>query len=127
LQDRIWSESVAATELASEQFPRELYMESVTRLVILHENRVAVGIYQRMPPAFTVTLILLTIMTMGVVGFKGGVTGASRSGVRLILVIAFSMLVMLISDLNRPESGLLRATHQPLIDVLERMEQFPQH
>jgi hypothetical protein len=64
---------------------------------------------------------------MGVVGFKGGVSAVSRSGVRMILVIAFSMLVTLISDLNRPESGLLRTTHQPLIDVQERMEQFPQN
>jgi hypothetical protein len=127
LQDRIWSESVTATELAAERFPRELYMESLTRLVATHENRVAVGIYQRMPPAFSMTLILLTIMTMGVVGFKGGVSAVSRSGVRMILVIAFSMLVTLISDLNRPESGLLRTTHQPLIDVQERMEQFPQN
>ena len=123
IQDQIWAESIAGTEQASEAFPKELFMESLTEMIKLHERRVTVGVHQRMPLAFWLALILLTVMSMGVTGYHGGVTGSSRSVVHILTVVAFALLVMLIADLNRPGEGLLRARQLPLLDAQSRMDE----
>jgi len=121
LQDEIWAEAIAATEKGSDAFPKELFMESLTEMVKLHERRVTVGVYQGMPFAFWLALILLTVFSMAVTGYHGGVTGSSGSVVRILTVVAFAMLVMLIADLNRPAQGLLKVRQLPLIDAQSRM------
>ena len=121
LQDEIWAEAIAGTEQGSDAFPKELFMESLTEMVKLHERRVTVGVHQGMPLAFWLALILLTVMTMAVTGYHGGVSGSSGCLVRLLTVVAFALLVMLIADLNRPGQGLLRVRQLPLIDIQSRM------
>jgi hypothetical protein len=121
LQDEIWAEAIAGTEQGSDAFPKELFMESLTEMVKLHERRVTVGLYQSLPFAFWLALVLLTLISMAVTGYHGGVTGSSGLVVRILTVVAFAMLIMMIADLNRPGQGLLRVRQLPLLDTQSRM------
>ena len=121
LQDEIWREAIAGTEQGSDAFPKELFMESLTEMVKLHERRVTVGMHQGLPFAFSLALISLTVISMAVAGYHGGVSGSRGSVVRLLTVLGFAMLVMLIADLNRPAKGLLKTQQLPLIDAQSRM------
>jgi hypothetical protein len=123
LQKEIWAEGIAGTAKMSDDYPNELFLDTLTELITLHERRLAVGKHQRMPAVFWLTLLLLTGLSMAVTGYHGGMTGASRSFVRVIVVLAFSILVMLIADLDRPEDGFLSAKQLPLIDARDRMHE----
>jgi hypothetical protein len=125
LQDTIWAASLVGTKRSSEGYPLEIYLETLTRLINIQTARITVGLYQRLPLVFWATLDLLVMMAMAVTGYQGGLTGSNRPVVRTMAVIAFAILVLLISDLNRPESGLLRVNKAPFKLVQDRVMVVP--
>ena len=50
-------------------------------------------------------------------GYHAGLAGSGRSLALLALVLAFSAVVTLIVDLDRPQEGLLRVSQQTMIDL----------
>lgn len=125
LQDEIWALALLGTEHAPDAYPRELFMESLTQLINVHTARVTVGVFQRMPTVLWIILEILIMMAMAVTGYQGGLSGSTRPFARTMAVIAFATLVLLISDLNRPESGLLKAKKAPLKLVQDRVVTVP--
>jgi hypothetical protein len=51
--------------------------------------------------------------------FTFGLAGSGRSLALLALALAFSAVMTLVADLERPQEGLLRVSQQALIDLLE--------
>ena len=59
----------------------------------------------------------MTIIGTSVIGYHAGLAGSGRSLALLALVLAFSTVVTLIADLDRPQEGLLRVSQQTMIDL----------
>jgi hypothetical protein len=95
--------------------------ESIARIRTLHNNRLAIGMLERMHPVAWGTLIMLMVLGMGSMGYNAGVTGSRRTGVRMVLVVSFSLLVTITADLNKPEVGLISVDQQALEFVRKRM------
>ena len=51
------------------------------------------------------------------VGYHSGVAGASRSPVMLSVAIAFSAVIMVIADLDRPGQGFIKVSQEPMVDL----------
>ena len=58
---------------------------------------------------------------MAVMGYQEGLAGAKRSLAVPALILAFSLVLMLIVDLDRPGEGLLRVSQQSMIDLRDSM------
>ena len=58
-------------------------------------------------------------------GYQTGVAGSKRSIARPIIAfsfaLSFALVFALIAALDRPESGVIRVTQQPLIDLYDSM------
>jgi hypothetical protein len=50
------------------------------------------------------------------VGYQSGIAGSKRSKAGPILALSFAMVFALIASLDRPGSGVIKVTQQPLID-----------
>ncbi|HMB05809.1 MAG TPA: hypothetical protein VKP69_18990 [Isosphaeraceae bacterium] len=59
----------------------------------------------------------MAIIGTSVMGYHAGLAGSGRSLALLALVLAFSAVVTLIADLDRPQEGLLQVTQQAMIDL----------
>jgi hypothetical protein len=55
---------------------------------------------------------------MAAMGFEFGLTGTRSWAVTALLVIVFTAVLTLIVDLDRPQSGFIQVSQQPLIDLL---------
>jgi hypothetical protein len=51
------------------------------------------------------------------VGYQTGIAGSKRTWATLILAFSFALVIVLIADLDRPQSGLVQVTQQPLEDL----------
>ena len=51
------------------------------------------------------------------VGSQTGIAGSRRTWAILILALSFSLVLALIAELDRPQSGLITVTQQPLEDL----------
>jgi hypothetical protein len=98
-----------------------LLIESLNETMDIHTKRLLVGLRSRLPNALWLTLYLVTLLTMSGVGYHEGLCRSRRSVVIVVLVAAFSAVIALAADLDRPREGFLRVSQQPMIDLWELM------
>jgi len=51
------------------------------------------------------------------VGYHGGVAGTRRSPVMLAVALAFSAVIMVIVDMDRPEEGFIDVSQAPMVHL----------
>jgi hypothetical protein len=54
-------------------------------------------------------------------GYLEGLTGTRRSLTVIAVAVAFSVVIELIADLDRPQQGVLRVSQRALLDVQRSM------
>jgi hypothetical protein len=125
LHDQIWKETEAIANKHPESILVGLFIQSLNQTIDLHETRVVVGLYNRIPLILWGTLYFLAALTMTGVGYHAGLTSKVRSLSFLILVLTFSAVMVLVADLDRPREGMLRVSQQALVDLRGTMGEAP--
>jgi hypothetical protein len=120
LQGRLWAQAVTTAAQANTPITG-LYIQSLNDVIDLHAKRVMVSLRSRVPGAIWLTLYVLAILAMLAMGYQQGVSGSKRSLAVGALVLSFSMVLMLIVSLDRPDQGLFRVSQQAMIDLQRSM------
>lgn len=120
LHMELWAQAVAAAEKNPNPITG-LFIQSLNEVIDLHAKRLMLGVRNRIP--FTIWLALYGAAILGMmgVGYQSGLSGANRTLATLILAIAFSLVLWLIADLDRPQEGLLKVSQQTMIDLRKSM------
>ncbi len=69
------------------------------------------------PHLLLVALYLLAVLSLASMGYHGGVAGTNRSPVTIAVAIAFSVVIMMIADFDRPGEGFIDVNEQAMIDT----------
>lgn len=120
LHDRLWAQ-VAAVDFNSNPDVVSLFVESVNKVLDLHAERILVRERSRIPGTVWVVLYLVAVLTLAAMGYHGGIAGTSRSPVMLVVALAFSLVIVLIADLDRPGEGLINVSQQMMIDLRDSL------
>lgn len=121
LHEALW---VEAKQVAAQQPESEiiaLFVQSLNDVIDLHEERVAVGVYHRLPTAILATLYAVALLTMGVLGYSAGLAYLRSPLPTAAVVTAIAIVISLIVELDRPWQRLFTVSEQSLADVLETM------
>jgi len=121
IQAKLWSiaEELARTTPASDVLA--LFIVSLNETFDVHETRVTVGIYGRVPETVLYLLIIGSMLTLGMVGYNAGLS-LRRSPLSAVMLILFlGAVTTLVVDLDRPQDGFLKVNQQPLIDLQEQI------
>jgi len=122
MHGRLWSEATALTRSDPHSIAAGLLVDSLNEVIDLHQMRVTAGLRSRIPARVWDVLFLLTFLAMLAMGYHAGQQGMGSSLVILLLVLAFSSVILIIADLDRPLEGSLRVSQLPLIDTRESMD-----
>jgi len=129
IQDALWDMAVVNARKDMNSDVAALYIDSLNEVSAIHALRVAVGIQLRVPREVWLVLYFVTLLGMLSVGYQTGVTGSKRSIARPIVgvsfAVSFALVFGLIAALDRPDSGILGVTQQPLIDLHDSMVAAP--
>jgi len=118
IQSRLWDMAVNNARKDMHSDMAALYIESLNNVIDIHALRVAVGLQTRVPSGIWLGLFALVFMGMMGIGYQVAISGSRRSWAIGILAIAFSLVIVLIASLDRPQSKFIPVSQQPLIDVL---------
>ncbi len=123
LQDLLWRH---ATELGTKH-PNSivvgLFIQSLNDMIDLHAKRVEMGMRNPIPAAIWGALYTVAILSLAAMGYHGGLVGSRRPLVVLAVTIAFSVVLWLIADLDRPREGTLQVSQEALIDLQKSMKE----
>jgi hypothetical protein len=107
-------------EIANQYPPsvnHSLFIQSINDVIDLHEKRMAVAIYNRIPDSIWLALYLVSILAMAATGFQPGLAGSRRTMTSIFLTLTFSCILLLIAVLDRPESGKDIVNQQVFVDL----------
>jgi hypothetical protein len=103
------------------QKERRLYTIALNEVFDLHSSQVTVGFQYRIPGIIWLALYFVTIMAMAAVGYHFGISEAGNYWITLVLALAFSAVIILIADLDRPTEGLLKVSQKPMYQLHQKM------
>jgi hypothetical protein len=121
LHARLWSHAVAVGEQNPGSIVVGLFIGSLNEVIDLHAKQLALGMRNRIPSPIWATLYFAAVLGMSAMGYHAGLAGSGRSLAIIALVLAFSAVMTLIADLDRPQAGLLRVSQQTMIDLQRTM------
>jgi hypothetical protein len=121
LQNQLWAQAVAVGEKNPGSEVVALFIESVNEVIDLHAERVMLRERSRIPGTYWIVLYVVSIFALAAMGYHGGVAGTARSPVMLAVAIAFSAVILLIADLDRPGEGWVNVSQQAMIDLRDSM------
>jgi hypothetical protein len=124
IQFQIWDMAVTTARKDMNSDIGALYIVSVNNMIDQQSRRIAIGLQSRIPAAMWVLLYLLAILGMFGVGYHASIAGSSRrSWLTPVMVVSFSLMVLLIASLDRPDSRIITVSQQPLVDLRNWMEE----
>jgi hypothetical protein len=116
LQDELWSHAILVAKKDGSSEMHALFVDSLNEVIDFHTKRVVVGQYH-IPAIIWLALYIVSLLSMAGVGYQFGRAGARDVAISLFLALAFSIVICLISDLDRVDQGTLQVNQQPLIEL----------
>jgi len=116
LQSQLWSRAAAVGE-KNPGIVVGLFIGSLNEVINLHAKRLELVVRNRIPSAIWVALYFVAVLGTAAMGYHAGLAGSGRSLAIVAIVLAFSAVMTLIADLDRPQAGLLRVSQQTRIDL----------
>lgn len=121
LQARMWAHAVTAGTQHPNSIVVGLFVESLNEVIDLHAERVTAGLRNRIPGTIWAVLFTIAVLSLGAMGYHSGLVGTTRSLTVIAVALAFSAVIALVLDLDRPQEGTLTVSQQALIDVRQSM------
>ena len=120
LHQLLWSQTVVLAEKNASPITG-LFIQSLNDMIDLHAKRVTVGLRNRIPASIWVTLYFIAFLSMALMGYHAGLTGTRSLTANLAIVFAFSAVMVLITDLERPEQKLFNVSQQAMIELKSQL------
>ena len=125
IQNQLWSEMEKMVAQERISLSHSLFIQSVNQMFDIQAKRLMLGIQYRVPGAIWLGLYLIAAMAMITVGYQSTLSGRHRYTVYLVLAIAFSAVMLMIFDLDRASGGLVTLSHQPFIELQQKLSALP--
>jgi hypothetical protein len=119
--DTLWSyaEILARRDRSSEVY--SLYTTSINDLVDNHNHRVTLALEYRIPIAVFYALYLILFFSMFLLGYQFGISGKGSFRINVLMAIVFTVVMFLITALDRPEIGLAKINQKPLYTLQDQL------
>lgn len=115
LQSLLWQQTAVVAQKSSDVVA--LFVESMNQTFDLRAQREMLRVRSRIPGGYIIALLAITALAHVAMGYHGGVAGTARSPVMLLVGIAFSLVILLVFDLDRPGEGLINVSQKSMIDL----------
>ena len=121
LQDQLWARGLQFGQRDPPIASAGPFMQSLIQMFELHSKRVTGGIHNRIPFTIWMALYCMTVLAMAITGYRAGIAGRRSMIVSLTMVLAFSAVIVLIADLDRPQEGFVKVSQQAMLDLQTRL------
>jgi hypothetical protein len=121
LQDQLWARAMALGQRDPPIASAGPLMQALVQIIELHAKRVTGGIHNRIPGTIWTALYCMTALAMAITGYRAGISEKRSMIATLTMVLAFSAVIVLIADLDRPQQGLVKVSQQAMLDLQTRL------
>ena len=121
LQGQLWSRAAALAQDAPAIPSAPAFLQALIQMIDAHSKRVTGAVQNRIPGTIWVALYCVTGLGMAIAGYRDGIAGRRSMVATLVVVLAFSAVILLIADLDRPQEGFFKVSQQEMLDLQTRL------
>lgn len=125
IHQALWQQVQSLTSATSPNVLQSLLIQSLNDVFDVHNDRMAAGLKNRVPPSLWLVLAALLTLSMLGIGYFSGNKGHRNPIASTGLALSFSLILLLIADLDRPAGGSVRADQFAMINLLETLQRSP--
>ena len=114
LQQEIWSTASILAKKDPHSISAGLLLNSLNEVIDFSEKQF-IAFHNFIPKSIIALLLLISLLSLGAVGYLSGLRGRRHFLFSSLLVIAFSMTLFVILDLEHPRNGFIRAKSPSMI------------
>jgi hypothetical protein len=122
LHIKLWRE---ATEVARANLGSPivaLFVKSLNEVIDLHESRVTVGLFQRLPSVILGVLYFVALLSVAMVGLRSGLDRTRSLAPTVALIVVIVAVLALIDALDSPMSKVFSISKHALGDTRELID-----
>ena len=120
LQSQLWSRAAALAQKDPRSVPAGLLLESLNNAFDL-ENARWISFVAHVPESVIYVNALMGLVAVLLVGYGFGTTGHRHLLSEGLLIFSITVVMSVVVDLDRPHSGAVRISQQPLVDLQRRL------
>lgn len=98
-----------------------LLVEAINDVITIHNDRVAAGVRTRIPTIIWGSLYLLLLLSMLGMGYYNGMKEKRSPVANTALAFSFTIVIVLIADLDRPRDGLMQSDQSLMQEMARRL------
>lgn len=118
LQTRLWQQAIAVAAANPQSLAANRFIASLNEMNNVHERRVA-ALRGHVPAVVMYMLIGTAMVALGFTGYNTGAIGARRRLPTLVMSATIALLIILVSDLDRPYRGVIQVSPQALVNAAQ--------
>ncbi len=118
---RMWDHMVQVGPQVPDTAIRMLLVESVNQMFDTATSRDA-ALSNTLPGTLVVLLVLFPVASLVLIGYTSGESMGAHLMASTELIILLTLVLLLISDLNRPRSGTIATPIAPMLDVQAQLK-----
>jgi hypothetical protein len=120
IQDALWAQAMIMGDRPNMNLTG--FVQSLTVLTDLQIKRLRAAVWNRIPGVIVLALYGIAFLALMALGFNSGMN-EHRPGIpAIVLAMAFSSVIVLIVDLERPRQQLFTVSQEPMADVVRRIK-----
>ncbi|MHC4205753.1 MAG: bestrophin-like domain [Planctomycetota bacterium] len=121
IQDQLWAIAMMGEAKSTGTSSSWLYVQSLCDMFNVQAKRLSFGAHRRVQTSIWIVLYWLAILGMAAMGYRAGLVGGRGFFAYFVLVVTFSMVIVLIYDLDRPKQSFFKVSQQALMELQQRM------
>ena len=116
IHEGLWQQAMAVAAKNQELVPTGLFIDALNRLIDDQEKRLT-AFRNRVPNIVLLSLYGVATVAGAFSGYAGGVRTRSSRLPAFVMIFLICAVILLIQDLDRPSTGLITTSQQPMIDT----------
>ncbi|HEY3385679.1 MAG TPA: hypothetical protein VGK46_04155 [Saprospiraceae bacterium] len=121
IRTQLWNTAVTEAKKDMNSDVAALYIESLNDIANINASRVVVGLHTRIPEGVWDVLFVLMLLGMFSIGYQASIVGSRRSWSTVIMAVSFSLVIVMIEVLDRPQSNLIPVSQFPMEHLLDEL------
>lgn len=123
LHDGLWQIADSAMQSPGDSIDDSLFTGAILEMIRAHDERLQHTMFNRIPPVIWATLIVMSFLSMVVMGYQAGLTGKRSMLATWTLAITFAVVLTLVADLDRPQMKLFKMNQTLMTELHNRINQ----
>jgi len=124
MRNALWTEARAVAERDNHAVTVGLFVASLNEMFDVASRQLA-AVRNRVPIGIFAVLFFVAVIAVGLTGYGPGIAEARNLRVTLLVSLLIATVIVLIIDLDRPTSGIVKISPQSLIDVKAGIDRQP--